>query len=71
MKQEFTTVWGKAYVERDTLFLRSIYHPFEETAFARIGLHLLLIFLFVFQFLTESGSHSLCEKNVCTFQGVA
>ena len=53
MKQEFATVYGKSIVERNTLFIRSMYLPFGKTAFARIGYELLLIVIFAFQFFSE------------------
>jgi hypothetical protein len=47
VQQEFLTVYGRAVIERDTLYLRSLYLPFERTAFAQIGIEVLWITAFV------------------------
>ena len=36
MKQEFVTVYGKAIIERDKLYIRTLNIPFSETAFASV-----------------------------------
>lgn len=47
MKQEFVTLYGQAIIERDTLFLRSLYLPFEKTPLAQIGIELIWLTVFV------------------------
>jgi hypothetical protein len=46
MKKEFVTLYGKAVIERDVLFLRPVYLPFEKTAFAQIGIELVWLLIF-------------------------
>ncbi|HVK96647.1 MAG TPA: hypothetical protein VM368_02465 [Flavisolibacter sp.] len=55
MKQEFVTLYGKAAIEREVLYLRSPYLPFGKTAFARIGFELIWVLLFVVQFFDDHG----------------
>ena len=50
MKHEFVTLYGKATIEREVLYLRVPYLPFEKTAFAQIGIEMVLISLLVSPF---------------------
>lgn len=52
MKEEFVTLYGKATIERDTIYLRSPYLPFEKTIFAQIGIEIIWILSFVLQLIT-------------------
>ena len=58
MKQEFVTLYGKAVIEQDILYLRSTYLPFEKTAFAEIGIEVIWILLFASRlFFLDSSMH--------------
>ena len=50
MKHEFVTLYGKATIEREVLYLRVPYLPFEKTAFAQIGIEMVFISLLVSRF---------------------
>ena len=53
MKQEFTTLYGKAIVERGVLHFRSPYLPFYKTAFAEIGYEILWLSWFPLRLFTS------------------
>lgn len=53
MKQEFVTLYGKVIIERGTVFFRSPYKPFSETAFAQIGYQAAFVFVFALQFFRD------------------
>ena len=55
MKQEFVTLYGKAIIERNVLFLRSPYLPFDKTAFVEIAFAFLWIAVFILQFFSDEG----------------
>src|SRR5918993_4245468 len=55
MKQEFVTLYGRAIIEKDTLYLRSPYLPFEKTAFAQVGYRLAFPLIFILQFFRSEG----------------
>ncbi len=55
MKKEFVTLYGKAIIERDILYFKSMYLPFSKTAFARIGFEFAFIILFLLQFFRDPG----------------
>lgn len=47
-QQEFVTLYGKAIIERDVLFLRSFYVPFTRTNFFRIGYELVFLLILTY-----------------------
>ncbi len=55
-KQEFVTVYGKAIIERDVLYIKSFDVPFSETAFAKIGYEVAFVVLFILQFFNGDGN---------------
>jgi hypothetical protein len=54
-QQEFVTLYGKAIIERDVLFLRSYNVPFTRTNFFRVGYELCFIAIFVLSFFKDEG----------------
>jgi hypothetical protein len=54
-QQEFVTLYGKAIIERDTLFLRTFDVPFTRTNFFRVCYALSFIVVFVLGFLRDDG----------------
>ena len=56
MKQEFVTLYGRAIVERNTLYLRSPYLPFEKTAFAQVGIEMVWLALLVSRLFAADSS---------------
>lgn len=47
MKQGFVSLYGRITIERDVLYFRSPYLPFEKTAFVQIGFECLCIAAFI------------------------
>ena len=54
-QQEFVTLYGKAIVERDVLFVRNFDVPFTRTSLFRIFYELCFLALFVLSFFREDG----------------
>ncbi|MES2880760.1 MAG: hypothetical protein V4676_01335 [Bacteroidota bacterium] len=50
MKEEFVTLYGKAIIDKERLFIRSFELPFSKTLFAQISYELAFVGLFVLQF---------------------
>lgn len=48
-------MYGRASIEKDVLYLRSSYLPFEKTAFAQIGYRLAFPLIFILQFFSSEG----------------
>lgn len=55
MKQEFVTLYGKATIEKNILYVRNLDIPFSKTAFSTIGYQSLFVIIFIFQFLRSEG----------------
>lgn len=55
MKHEFVTLYGKAVIERDVVYIRSVDIPLSKTSLAIISYNLLWIVVFVMQFFREEG----------------
>lgn len=55
MNHEFVTVYGKAIIEKDKLFIRSLDVPFSKTAFSQIAYELFFVVVFALQFFKEHG----------------
>ncbi len=50
MKQEFTTLYGKAIFDNNRIFIRTFDVPFSRTSFAVVAYQLLYLVIFVSQF---------------------
>jgi hypothetical protein len=55
MKQEFVTLYGKAIVERDVLFIRNLDVPFTRSILSRFGYELAFAGIFVLAFFKDEG----------------
>ncbi len=53
MKETFTTLYGKAIIEKNILFIRSFDVPFTRTAFAKILYLLFFVIAFILQFFID------------------
>jgi hypothetical protein len=53
--QEYVTTYGKVILERDVLYLRSMYLPYSKSGFARISFALIWVVAFLIQFAFPGG----------------
>lgn len=53
MKQSFVTVYGKAIIENNTLFIRLTDVPFSRSTFAAILREVVFVLVFILQFFRE------------------
>ena len=67
MKQEFVTLYGKAIVERDVLFIRNFDVPFTRTGLFRIIYELAFLGVFVLAFFKDDGPRKYVSLLVWGF----